>query len=120
MPRNPGDRPPGIKEPVPRNTVKAAWNAVVGRGQKLVEKVIEADLRQGVGLPPKSAKGKPGKKGDPNKALPFVELGARLNKELGAGVETGMLPVIINFNSNVDPMKLRRGAQATGEPDDGS
>jgi len=100
---NPRGRPPGIKEPVPRNTVLAAWNAVVGRDRKLVEKVISAGLR----LPP-------------SKALPFVELGARLNKELGAGIDSGGAPVIINWNSNVDPMKLRRGAGATGEPEDGS
>ena len=99
---NPRGRPPGIKEPVPRNTVLAAWNAVVGRDRKLVEKVISAGLR----LPA-------------SKALPFVELGARLNKELGAGIDSGMLPVIINFHSNVDPMKLRRRPEVD-TPEDGS
>jgi len=80
--------------------VKAAWDAVVGKDRKAVERVFRAGLR----LPP-------------SKALPFVELGARLNKELGAGVERGGALVIINWNSNVDPMKLRRGVER-GTPDD--
>jgi len=50
-----------------------------------------------------------------------VELGARLNKELGIGVDRGGEPsVIINWNSNVDPMKLRRGMEERAEPEDGS
>jgi len=55
-----------------------------------------------------------------SKALPFVELGARLNKELGIGVDVGAGGVVINFNSNVDPMKLRRGAEVPRDLEDGS
>ena len=42
------------------------------------------------------------------------------NKELGAGLDAASVPVVINFNSNIDPMKLRRGVAPRDEPEDGT
>jgi len=110
---NPRGRPRGIQETRPRNSVRAAWNAVTDRYPKLVEDVIYEGLSRG-----RKQGRMPGR---PLDALPFVTLGARVNREIGADPGQVSRPVTIIVNTNVDPMKLRVKVSEPpeGEEEDG-
>jgi hypothetical protein len=88
---NPKGRPPGIKEALPRGAFRAAYDRVLAKDPQLLDTVIRAGL-----------KGQP----KARNAVPFLELGAKLGKEIGADAEHDTRPVIFHFHTNLNPMAL--------------
>jgi hypothetical protein len=89
---NPKGRPPGIKEALPRGAFKAAYDRVLAKDPQLLDTVIRAGL-----------KGQP----KARNAVPFLELGAKLGKEIGAGRDAvDTQPVIFHFHTNLNPLAL--------------
>ena len=85
-------RPPGAKDRVPRGSVKAAWDRVMAtkEGQESLDEAIRSGLK------------------DRRQRLGFLELGARLSKEIGSGAEVTVPPLTVIVNgSRLDPSKLR-------------
>ena len=89
---NPNGRPSGIKEALPRGAFKAAYDRVLAKDPQLLDTVIRAGL-----------KGQP----KARNAVPFLELGAKLGKEIGAGRDAvDTQPVIFHFHTNLNPLAL--------------
>jgi hypothetical protein len=88
---NPKGRPPGIKEAVRRGAFKAAYDRVLAKDPQLLDTVIRAGLQ-----------GQP----KARNAVPFLELGAKLGKEIGADAEHDTRPVIFKFFTNLNPLAL--------------
>ncbi len=89
---NPKGRPRGIQERVPRGAFKAAYERVLAKHPELLEQVIFDGLR--------------GQRNARN-AVPYVELGAKLGKEIGAGRDAvDTQPVIFHFHTNLNPLAL--------------
>jgi len=88
---NPKGRPPGIKETLPRGAFKAAYDRVLAKHPELLDTVIRAGLQ-----------GQP----KARNAVPFLELGAKLGKEIGADAQGDTRPIVFNFHTNLNPMAL--------------
>jgi hypothetical protein len=88
---NPKGRPPGIKETLPRGAFKAAYDRVLAKHPELLDTVIRAGLQ-----------GQP----KARNAVPFLELGAKLGKEIGADAAHDTRPVVFHFHTNLNPMAL--------------
>jgi hypothetical protein len=88
---NPKGRPPGIKEALPRGAFKAAYDRVLAKDPQLLDTVIRAGL-----------KGQP----KARNAVPFLELGAKLGKEIGGNAAEDSRPVIFHFHTNLNPLAL--------------
>ena len=85
-------RPKGAKDRVPRGSIKAAWDRVMAtrEGYESLDEAIRAGLK------------------DRRQRLGFLELGARLNREIGPGAEVAAPPVTVFINgAELDPSKLR-------------
>jgi hypothetical protein len=76
---------------LPRGTFKAAYDRVLAKHPELLDTVIRAGLQ-----------GQP----KARNAVPFLELGAKLGKEIGADAAHDTRPVIFNFHTNLNPMAL--------------
>ena len=85
-------RPKGAKDRFPRGSIKAAWDRVMAtrEGYESLDEAIRAGLK------------------DRRQRLGFLELGARLNREIGPGADVAALPVTVIINGTpLDPSKLR-------------
>ena len=89
-----GGRPSGSKDRVPRGSVKAAFEEIIATSPALITEAIRRGL-QG------------------RNALGFIDLWAKVGKEIGTGAETGAPRVLIVRGLDVDsfgaePRKDRR------------
>ena len=88
---NPKGRPKGIQEAFPRGRVRAAFDRVTTANPTLLDQVFLDGLQ--------------GKRNARN-AVPFVELGAKLGKEIGADAATTTKPTIIIIKTNANLLAL--------------
>ena len=80
---NPAGRPPGIVEKSPRNTVGAAFDEVLRSSPELMTDAIRRGL-QG------------------RNALGYLELWARIGKEVGSGADTGVPSIFVLPGLDID------------------
>ena len=87
-------RPKGARDRVPRGSVKAAYETFVAArgGQAKIVDAIERGIR------------------DPRRSLGFLELYAKVLKEIGAGSDDGGAPGIILLSGGLDVRAFRQAA----------
>ena len=95
---NPNGRPPGIQETRPRGYVKAAIDTVLAKDPTLLPTAIRRGLK------------------NEEYARGFVELVARVCKEIGGNPAQDPRPVIFHFHTNLNPMALAGSGQPRSLP----
>lgn len=88
---NPKGKPKGAKDKVPRGSVKQAFEEFINvrGGQRAMVDAISAGMR------------------DKRRALGFLELAAKVFREVGPGSEAESRPITIVFESPLRPERLK-------------
>jgi hypothetical protein len=88
---NPKGRPPGIVEPRPRGTLRRVIDRFIAErnGEELMLEAFHTGIQ------------------DRRRALGFLELAGRVNREIGLGSDHGTAVVTIVFQSPLRKEKLR-------------